>query len=316
MLKAGLVICPRQFAKTPRKSATIEGVRRWRNGSGVARISYSKLLDPVSDIISCMESILSGAFGGASGDQRECYKRIHAYSWGLHTLVMDVITAVGIENAATRPAVLERFNSLKRPIKTNLDNLVGGFDGTLTDEQHEVLAFVITALAGIERMMRNLWHYSLLRHKRIAYDIRGCEIAPLLNAARRLQDFALPSSLDGIGIRGDARWLSYAFEEIAANTRQHGALAELRVMAKTRGDHIQIVFSDKGPGFRQLPDDDPFSAFWQADDRCAGLGLGLFLAREFITACGGDIAIDSGRRTGTEVTVSLRPCQPAALGEA
>ena len=85
-----------------------------------------------------MESMLSGASGATSGDQRECYKRIHAYSWGVHTLVMDVITAIGIENAGTRPAVLERFNSLVHPIKTNLNNLDAGFDGDLTDEQYQI----------------------------------------------------------------------------------------------------------------------------------------------------------------------------------
>ena len=271
----------------------------------MARISYGKLLDPVSDIISCMESILAGAFGSASGDQRECYKRIHAYSWGLHTLVMDVITAVGIENAATRPAVLERFNSLKRPIKSNLDGLVSGFDGELTDEQHEALAFVIGAVAGIERMMRNLWHYSLLRHNRITYDIGSCELEALLLPARRIHDFALPD-MAGLRVRGDRQWLSYAFEEIATNARQHGALAQLHVSATIRRGMIEIAFSDAGPGFRRRQGQDAFAAFWQGDDSRPGLGLGLFLAREFIESCGGKIAIDSGRRTGTTVTVNLR----------
>ena len=129
-------------------------------------ISYNKLLDPVSDIIALMESMLSGSFGPTTGDQRECYKRIHAYCWGLHTLVMDVITAIGIENAATRPAVLERFNALNDPIKATLDNLGAGFDGDLNEEQLTVIEFVRDANLSIEHMVSNLWQFSLLKHQR------------------------------------------------------------------------------------------------------------------------------------------------------
>ena len=104
-------------------------------------ITYSKLLDPVSDIISLMESMMRGEFGATTGDQRECLKRIHAYCWGLHTLVMDVITSLGIEQTATRPAVLERFNALNDPIKLTLGNLASGFDGALTDEQQNIVEY-------------------------------------------------------------------------------------------------------------------------------------------------------------------------------
>ena len=136
----------------------------------MASISYSKLLDPVSDSINMMESLLVGAFGTTTGDQRECYKRIHAYCWGLHTLVMDVITALGIENAATRPAVLERFNALNHPIKTTLDNLAAGFDGELCDEQSAVIGFMRDSALAMEHMMSNLWQYSLLENDMITFE--------------------------------------------------------------------------------------------------------------------------------------------------
>ena len=103
-----------------------------------------------------MESMLDGSFGSTTGDQRECYKRIHAYCWGLHTLVMDVITALGIENTATRPAVLERFNSLNDPIKLTLGNLAAGFDGALTDEQQGIVDYVFESALSIEHMMTNI----------------------------------------------------------------------------------------------------------------------------------------------------------------
>ena len=133
-------------------------------------ITYSKLLDPVSDIISLMESMMRGEFGATTGDQREGYKRVHAYCWGLHTLVMDVITSLGIENAATRPVVLERFNALNDPIKSTLGSLASGFDGALAEEQYDVVEYVRDSVLSIERMMTNIWHYSLLQHDMLKYE--------------------------------------------------------------------------------------------------------------------------------------------------
>ena len=116
--------------------------------------------------------MMTGAFGATTGDQRECFKRIHAYCWGLHTLVMDVITALGIEYAATRPAVLERFNALNDPIKLTLANLASGFDGALNPEQQEVVEYAQKTARSIEGMMTNIWHYSLLQRDMLDF---ACE---------------------------------------------------------------------------------------------------------------------------------------------
>ncbi len=272
----------------------------------MASLSYSKLLDPVSDVIACMESFLSGAVGSATGDQRECFKRIHAYSWGLHTLVMDVITAIGIENAATRPAVLDRFNSLIRPIKSNLDNLVGGYDGELNEEQDHMIAFVVAATMSIEHMMNNLWRYSLLKHNILEYAPKPFDCSVLARKLRSiLTTVALPQAMPPARVNGDKALLSYAFGEIAINVWQHGGVNDVHLKAALRAGHLDLTVIDAGAGFRADDMAYPFQPFWQSDQRNRGLGLGLYLAKAFIDMSGGSIAVTSAPSKGATVCVSL-----------
>ncbi len=272
----------------------------------MAKISYSKLLDPVSDIIALMESSLAGAFGASSGDQRECYKRVHAYCWGLHTLVMDVITALGIENAATRPAVLERFIALHDPIKRTLDNLRAGFDGPLDDEQHGVIVYVAESLQAIERMMTNLWQYSQIRHDKLVVaedEFDGAVLIQRLRATMPGMASARPSA--GFLVIGDETLLTRAFEEIAINARVHGGVERVKIATQDFGYRADITIYDRGAGFRLPEKLLPFAPFWQSQADNPGLGLGLHLAQEFIKRCGGKISLHSEPHRGALVKISL-----------
>ena len=248
---------------------------------------------------------MGGAVGATTGDQRECFKRIHAYSWGLHTLVMDVITALGIENAATRPAVLERFNALKHPTLAALDNLSAGFDGPLNEEQQHVVEFVLESVLSIEHMMTNIWHYSLIRHNMLTYaddEFAGCVLIRKLRS--ELRDIKLPMLQSRFCVIGDEARLTYAFGEIAHNIRRHAGVEQASIHLKEYGYRADITIYDKGRGFH-MEGDSPFQPFWQADFADPGLGLGLYLARRHIEGSGGKISLSSEPQRGTLIRVSI-----------
>ena len=272
----------------------------------MAHIPYSKLLEPVSELTSAMEALIGGGFGSTTGDQRECYKRIHAGGWGLHTLLMDVITALGIENTATRPAVLQRFQDLMQPVHSSLDQLAAGFDGPLSDEQQQMVQFASAAAASIEQMMNCLWHYSLVQHRRLKHTQQPFEITALLQKLRAvLSEFDIPNLTLPARILGDETHLAFAFAEIARNTKQHAAAAQFRITAQHKAQHIAITIYDDGCGFTARHPQDAFRPFWQADHRRPGLGLGLYLAKTFIEASHGTVSIRSQPQSGTLVRVSL-----------
>ena len=256
--------------------------------------SYNKLLDPVSDIITSMESIISGAFGTTTGDQRECYKRIHEYSWGIHTLVMDIVTSLGMDDVATRSYVYDRFQSLIRPIKTNIDDVIQEYDGSLSDEQNLIMEYVESAVESIEHMMNNLWQYSLIKHDMIDYTHSTFEITFLLQTVKEiLVDYDVPDFVLPCQIVGDKDHLAYAFAEIAHNVKHHAYVDNLSIEAQIYANQIDLTIHDAGYGFDNSNFDDAFLPFWQSDESKDGFGLGLYLAKTFIEQSQGTISIRS-----------------------
>ncbi|MDE2637291.1 MAG: HAMP domain-containing sensor histidine kinase [Chloroflexota bacterium] len=269
-------------------------------------ITYSKLLDPVSDIISLMESMMRGEFGATTGDQREGYKRIHAYCWGLHTLVMDVITTLGIENAATRPVVLERFKALNDPIKSALGSLASGFDGALAEEQHEVVEQVRDSVLSIERMMTNIWHYSLLQHDMLSYrsdEFDGAVLIQRMKTVLKNMDLSEPPAR--FLVIGDETYLTYAFAELAYNVRRHSGVDNVTIKTQDFGYRLDFAILDRGKGCRLTDKQAAFLPFWQSSTDNPGIGLGLYLTKQFIEGSGGKIAFGSVPNRGTLVKITL-----------
>lgn len=267
---------------------------------------YNKLLDPVSDIITSTESILTGAFGVTTGDQRESYKRIHTQTWGIHTLMMDIITSLGVENIASRPYVYDRFHSLIRPINTNVNDLMNAYDGELNEEQQLIMDFVVSAVRSIEHMMNNLWQYSLIKHDKLTYDPQTFDLTRLFQHLRdQLPKYHIPYISLPIRIVGDEEQLRYAIGEIAFNIEHHAYIEEVNLKTELFADYVTLTVLDEGYGFKYDNSGDAFSPFWQSDESNDGLGLGLYLAKVFIENSGGTIDISSEQQNGTQVSITL-----------
>jgi len=272
----------------------------------MADTSFNKLLDPVGDIITSMESIVSGAFGITTGDQRESYKRIHSLCWGIHTLVMDIVTSLGLEEVATRPEVNDRFQSLLRSIKSNMDDLIQGYDGEISEEQVLIMEYVQTAVESIEHMMSNLWHYSLIKHDKIDYTISEFDVSTLLKKVKAvLPDYNVPDFILPCRVVGDKTYLTYAFGEIAYNVKHHAYVDSISIEAQIYANRIDLTIHNTGYGFNCENMNSPFQPFWQSDESNDGFGLGLFLAKTFIERSRGTISISSEQQGGTLVKVSL-----------
>ena len=88
-------------------------------------------------------------------------------------------------------------------------------------------------------------------------------------------------------------------------------MASSRVVARREADHLAVRVTDQGPGIAPDDVDHVFERFYRADTsratdpatgRATGLGLGLTIARELLSANGGRIAVE---RTGTDGTTFL-----------
>ncbi|NOX40919.1 MAG: HAMP domain-containing protein [Alphaproteobacteria bacterium] len=101
--------------------------------------------------------------------------------------------------------------------------------------------------------------------------------------------------------------LRRALGNLVDNAAKYGQLAQ--VSCAQRGDIIEIIIKDQGPGIPPERQEDVFKPFQRLERSrsrdTGGTGLGLTVARTIIRAHGGDIQLKNRAEGGLNVTVTL-----------
>ena len=131
------------------------------------------------------------------------------------------------------------------------------------------------------------------------------EVAEVLPKAPPIRVTASPTP---VRVRADAGRLEQVFLNLLANATEHAPGSEtIDVTVRASSDRAEVTVRDHGPGV--APEDlrTMFEAYTRLGHphRLAGLGLGLYVAREIVTAHGGEIEATSRVGKGTVMTVSL-----------
>lgn len=122
----------------------------------------------------------------------------------------------------------------------------------------------------------------------------------------------------GLMVHADAGSLSVVLRQLLSNAEKFSSPgSRVFVEACDRGDWVDIVVADEGPGIARGDREKIFDRFTQLDGtstrRYGGLGLGLYLARCLTRAMGGMIAaIDDSRFVGATFRVTLPRAHAAA----
>jgi hypothetical protein len=121
-----------------------------------------------------------------------------------------------------------------------------------------------------------------------------------------------------IPLQGDAVRLEQVFVNLLSNAIEHAKDSPtIDVIVSKSGSLAVVEVRDYGPG---IPSDvlpllfQPYARLGQKHS--AGLGLGLYLAREIVTAHGGTIEAESSLGEGTTIVVRLPRGKPRARGDA
>ena len=266
---------------------------------------YDKILSPLTEINACIESLLDGSFGSLMGDQREGLKRIYSSSWGLHTLMMDIITSLGIENIARRSYLGEKFDAVVDPIIEYSKALKDGIDGPLSEEQEVCVDYIYETGTLLRRYIDNLWLYSRILHKQMplaSENFALAEVVQSLNVNFTSDDVALEYQLpdDLPLVRGDEKATRIALQQLVQNAVEATQRGYVRLVASTQDARIQIEIEDSGTGIAVQHRDHIFEAFYQGDKAKSGRGLGLNIARGLIEQQQGELQL---RQTGLDGTI-------------
>jgi two-component system CheB/CheR fusion protein len=113
-----------------------------------------------------------------------------------------------------------------------------------------------------------------------------------------------------IMVAGDAGRLEQVCFNLLTNAITHAAGTErVEIQLRCAGETAELVVRDTGPGIPAEALETIFERFAQVDPLQrpgrAGLGLGLYIAREIVEAHGGTIFVDSTQGAGATFTVRL-----------
>jgi two-component system, chemotaxis family, CheB/CheR fusion protein len=118
-------------------------------------------------------------------------------------------------------------------------------------------------------------------------------------------------------VRADAGRLEQVFVNLLANAIEHAATSTIDVAIRRSGSSATVEVRDHGPGIASnvLPQlFQPYALLGKKPS--AGLGLGLYLAREIVTAHGGSIDAASTLGEGTVIMVRLPVGRQKTLADA
>ena len=127
---------------------------------------------------------------------------------------------------------------------------------------------------------------------------------PQANAAGMTIDYQCPGPVQGV-------WDEFRIEQVVANlltnALRYGGQGAVNVWVESDADWARVHVRDHGVGISEQDQRRIFQQFERASNRqgIAGLGLGLFISEQIVTAHGGHIGVRSTLGQGATFSVSL-----------
>ena len=112
----------------------------------------------------------------------------------------------------------------------------------------------------------------------------------------------------------DRMRLEQVLTNLIANAQKHAATGPVRVELALRGERVAVTVADGGPGIAPANRDRLFQRRTQPPST-AGLGMGLWIASQIVSAFGGTIGVESepGRGAAFTFELPLRPGRAAGV---
>jgi signal transduction histidine kinase len=249
--------------------------------------------------------------------------------------MVDVTDSTRIEAALReRATALEEADRVKTDFVANMsyelrtpltsiggfaELLAGGYAGELSAKGSDYASAILESVERLSRLINDVLDLTTGDTRGVALEKERVDVGGLCRAAvettkpraaEKTQKLDVEISAGAGQVFGDARRLRESIEHVLQNaiayTDRKG-----RISLSADGDKKQAVIriSDNGSGID--PEDLPrvfnrFDRVAEAGVRGeAALGLGLPLTQQFVEAHGGTVELESGKGTGTTVTLTI-----------
>jgi two-component system sensor histidine kinase KdpD len=208
------------------------------------------------------------------------------------------------------------LRSISHDLRTPLTSIIAGgaalgSSSTTAEERSELSAAVVDEGERLSRLVANLLDMSRLEAGKAEPHREAVDLAEVLEASRgaigRPQTVRLAVDRDLPLVDADAAQLERAFANLLENAVRHGGGRPVTVSSRLVGDKIAVRVVDQGPGIPENERRLIFEPFRHGSGNGSGggAGLGLAIAKGFVEANGGEIAVDSVLGQGSSFVVTL-----------
>jgi K+-sensing histidine kinase KdpD len=178
-------------------------------------------------------------------------------------------------------------------------------------ERRDLSDTVVKEGRRLSRLVENLLDVSRLESGKAEPHLEPLDFGGVLEAARRslgpgeeIVHLAIDPSLPTL--RADSAQLERAFANLLENAIRHGNGNPVQVRSRQVGPRLVIRVIDQGPGIPEPERKRIFEPFYSADSgEQGGIGLGLAIAKGFVEANGGEIAVESMPGQGSTFVVTF-----------
>jgi len=208
------------------------------------------------------------------------------------------------------------LRSISHDLRTPLTSMIAsgaalGSSTPTAEERAELSAAIVAEGERLSRLVENLLDMSRLEAGKAEPHREPVDLAEVLDGAREAtahpEAVSLAVDRDLPLVAADAAQLERAFANLLENAVRHGGGKPVLVKSRLVGDKITVRVVDQGPGIPESEWRRIFEPFQhgEAAGVQGGAGLGLAIARGFVEANGGEIAVESLPGQGSSFVVSM-----------
>lgn len=208
------------------------------------------------------------------------------------------------------------LRSISHDLRTPLTSIIAsgaalGSASATAAERAELSEAIVAEGERLSRLVENLLDMSRIEAGKAEPHREAIDLAEVLDAAReatlRPEVVRLEVDRELPLVEADAAQLERAFANLLENAVRHGGGRPVLVKSRLVGDKITVRVVDQGPGIPQSEWQRIFEPFQHGATNGAtgGAGLGLAIAKGFVEANGGEIAVDSVPGQGSSFVVSM-----------
>lgn len=224
------------------------------------------------------------------------------------------------------------METVSHELKTPLTSILMGTSmleeaGTLNAAQHEFLSTIMEDGDRLSKFINELLEISRMEAGKSIFRFALCSPNAIIeNSMRQFQELALKQNValksdlaDNLpDIEADFEKITWVINNLLSNALKYSKAGDtVKVTDCLRGEKIEITVSDTGEGIPPEYLDRIFERFVQVEGRdieVRGTGLGLSVAKEFISAHGGDIRVESKLGYGSTFFITIPLRQPGKEG--